>query len=156
MPIRILSVCFTAMMLLAQSVIGQTLPKSLRGYLNRNYGGWKLAGECYPKGSENKRVLAGDFDGNGKKDYAVKFVRGTKGFLVAFLADRNQWKPIYLHIWKKADEAKFSDLMLFDKGDQYELGESNFKLKFDAPADFRCESDVGGIHVYRNGKFIEY
>ncbi len=115
-----------------------------------------MAGECYEEESENRRVIVGDFDGNGQKDYSVKFVRGTKGFMMAFLASGKRWKPFYLHIWKKAEEARLSDLMLFDKGDRYELGESNFRLKFDAPADFRCESDAGGVHVYRKGKFIAY
>jgi hypothetical protein len=141
---------------MSQVCSAQELPRSLKGHLDSNYRGWRLAGECYEKASENKRVLAGDFDGNGAKDYAVKFVRGGRGFMMAFLANGKRWKPFYLHIWKDAEDARLSDLMLFDKGDQYELGESNFRLKVDAPADFRCESDVGGVHVYRNGKFIAY
>lgn len=142
--------------LMSQAVPAQALPQSLKRYLDRSFRGWKLAGECYPEGSENKQVVTGNFDGNGKEDYAVKFVRGRKGFFMAFLANGNNWRPFYLHIWDDPKDAKFSDLILFERGDKYELGESNFKLKFDAPADFRCESDVGGIHVYKNGKFIAY
>lgn len=138
------------------AISAQTLPVSLTKYLDREYRGWKLAGECYENESENIRFVAGDFDGNGTKDYAVKFVRGDEGFFIAFLAKDKQWKPFYLHIWNDARYARFSDLMLFGKGDQYELGESNFQLKFDSPADFRCESDVGGVHVYKNGKFVAY
>ncbi len=156
MRVSVIAVLFVCLLLLATSATGQALPSSLERFLDRNYSGWKLAGECYETPSENKSVLRGDFDGNGKNDYAVKFVKGNKGFLMAFLANGKQWKPFYLHIWKDADDARLSDLMLFNRGDQYELGESNFRLKFDAPADFRCESDVGGIHVYRNGRFIGY
>lgn len=134
----------------------QRLPESLKKHLDSNYRGWKLAGECYEKKSENTQFVAGDFDGNGLVDYAVKFVSRNRGFFVAFLAKGTQWKPFNLHIWKDANGAKFSNLILFKKGEQYVLGESNFKLKFDAPADFRCESDVGGIHVYKNGKFVAY
>lgn len=141
--------------IMSSVVLPQQLPKSLKSYLDRNYRGWKLAGECYEKESENKRILFGDFDGNGKRDYAVKFIRGEKGFLMAFLANGHQWKPFYLHIWDDPTEAKFSDLMLFDKGEGYEISRPS-KLRFDAPADFRCESDAGGLHVYRKGKFIAY
>lgn len=95
------------------------------------------------------------FDGNGKHDYAVKFIRGEKGFLMAFLANGLRWRPFYLHIWDDPKEAKFSDLMLFEKGESYEPAGTP-KLRFDSPADFRCESDVGGVHTYRNGKFIAY
>lgn len=114
-----------------------------------------MAGECYERESENKRILVGDFDGNGKRDYAIKFIRGEKGFLMAFLANGRKWKPFYLHIWSDTREAKASDLRLFEKAETYEISYP-WKLRFDAPADFRCESDVGGLHVYRNGKFIAY
>lgn len=136
-------------------VLPQQLPKSLRTYLDRNYRGWRLAGECYEKESDNKRILAGDFDGDRKRDYAVKFIRGEKGFFMAFLARGNRWKPYYLHIWDEADEARHSDLMMFDAGDSWEMAKTP-KFRFDTPADFRCESDVGGPHTYRGGKFIAY
>ena len=73
---------------------------------------------------------------------------------MAFLSTGRRYKPFYLHIYS-ADYARFSDLMLFEKGEKYEMGLAG-KLRHDAPADFRCESDVGGIHVYRKGKFIGY
>ena len=139
---------------LSYAVSSQVLPNTLKSYLDRNYRGWKLAGECYPTDSENKRFISGDFDGNGRRDYAVKFVRGKRGFFMAFLENRRKWKPFYLHIWKDANEARFSDLMLMEKGEGYPEGTP--RRKFDSPADFRCESDVGGVHTYRNGKFIAY
>ena len=149
----VLVFAFLLALILAGSICGQILPAKVKKYLDRNFHGWKLAGECYEQ--DNKRVISGDFDGNGKRDYAMKFVRGDKGFFMAFIQKGRGYKPFYLHLYT-ADDAKFSDLMLFNKGDDYELGESNFKLKHDAPADFRCESDVGGVHVYRNGKFIAH
>ena len=74
---------------------------------------------------------------------------------MAFLANGNGWKPFYLHIWDDPEEAKYSDLLLFEKGDDSGVNGPS-KLKYDAPADFHCESDVGGVHAYRNGKFIAY
>jgi hypothetical protein len=131
----------------------QTLPGSLRSYLSRNYQGWKLAGEC--KDGNKASVISGDFDGDGKKDFAVKFIRGKTGFLMAFLHKGSKYEPYYLHIWKDAEEARLSGLILFKKGERYEESYP-WKLKVDAPADFPCESDAGGLHVYRNGKFIAY
>jgi len=97
--------------------------------------------------------LRGDFDGNRRADYAVKFVRGPKGFMMAFLNNGRNWKPFFLHIWKDSNEARYSDLVLFKKG---ERDEHAGRLRVDAPADYHCESDVGGIHVYRKGRFIAY
>ncbi|MGE3168744.1 MAG: hypothetical protein AB7G18_07185 [Pyrinomonadaceae bacterium] len=136
-------------------VLPRQLPKSLKSYLDRNYRGWNLAGECDEKESDNKRVLAGDFDGNGRLDYAVKFIRGDRGFFMAFLSRGNRWKPFYLHIWDDTDQAKYSDLMMFGPGDSWEMVGTP-KFKFDTPADFRCESDVGGPDTYRGGKFVAY
>ncbi|MEP7147725.1 MAG: hypothetical protein ABI857_02465 [Acidobacteriota bacterium] len=134
-----------------QSAVGQTLPRAIVRYLDGNFRDWKLAGECYEK--DNKRVLAGDFDGNRQRDYAVKFVRGDKGFLMAFLARGSGYVPHYLHIYSAA-EAKESDLVLLKKGESFP--EDSPVLEFDSPADFRCESDVGEVHTYRKGKFIAY
>ena len=151
MKVRVLSIVFLAT-LMAQVVPGQTIPKQVTQYLNRNFSGWKIAGECYEK--DNKQIVSGDFDGNGKRDYALKFSRGERGFMMAFLGIRKGYKPFYLHFYS-ADDARLSDLMLFEKGKGYEFSGPS-KLKYDAVADFRCESDSGGLHVYRNGKFLSY
>ena len=143
-----------ALAIFATQIIPQSLPKTLRSYLDRNYRGWKLAGQCYDKEKDNKKILVGNFNGDGKRDYAVKFVRGEKGFLMAFLADGRMWKPYYLHIYS-AREAKYSDLMLFRNGESFEPAETP-KLKFDSPADFHCDSDVGGVHTFYKGRFIAY
>ena len=133
--------------------LGQSLPGPIKRYLDGNFRGWELAGECYEEG--NTRVLTGDFDGDTRRDFAVKFVRGDKGFLMAFLARGRDYRPHYLHIYT-AEDAKNSDLKLFEKGGSYENEYTRVRLKFDSPADFRCESDSGGVHAYRDGKFIGY
>jgi len=150
MKVRILTL-FVLAFLENSSIFTQTLPRPIKRYLDRNYRGWKLAGECH---EEHDRVISGDFDGSGRRDYAIKFVRGDKGFMMAFLNQGKTFKPFSLHIYD-ADEARFSSLTLFKKGESYKPGVTP-KLKFDSPADFHCESDVGGFHAYRNGKFIAY
>jgi len=133
----------------------QQLPKSLRSYLDRNYRGWELAGDCYPNESNEAQFLKSDFDGNRQMDYAVKFVRGKRGFFIAFLTKGRKWEPHFLHIWNDPREAKQSSLMLWNKGESSpEMGVP--KLRFDSPADYRCESDVGGVHTFHKGRFIAY
>ena len=152
MLIRKILIVFSVLFLV-QPCLTQQLPKEIKRYLDGNFRGWKLAGECYEKPIENKRVLVGDFDGNKTNDYAVKFVRGKKGFFMAFLARGQKFKPYHLAIYT-ADDAKFSDLILLGKGEVYPEGTS--RLKFDSPGNFRCESDVGAVHTFRKGKFIAY
>lgn len=139
----------------AQANFAQTLPTKIKSYLNKNYKGWKLQKDlCYPD-EPGKAVVTGNFNGDKKFDYAIKFVRGKKGFIIAFLAQKQNYKAFILHN-TDAEDVKSLSLDVWKKGDRYELGDQNVYVKYDAISDFRCESDVGGIHLYRNGKFIAY
>jgi len=139
----------------AQTSFAQTLPTKIKSYLNKNYKGWKLQKDvCYPD-EPGKAVVTGNFNGDKKLDYAVKFVRGKKGFIAAFLAQKQNYKAFILH-YTDAEDVKYLSLDVWKKGGRYELGDQNIFVKYDAVSDFRCESDVGGIHLYRNGKFIGY
>ncbi len=141
--------------LLAQASFAQTLPVKIKGYLNKNYKGWKLQKDlCYPD-EPGRAVVTGNFNGDRKLDYAVKFVRGKKGFILAFLAQKQNYKAFVLHN-TDATEVKALSLDVWKKGDRYEMGDQNVYVKYDAISDFRCESDIGGIHLYQNGKFIAY
>ena len=139
----------------AQTNFAETLPTKIKSYLNKNYKGWKLQKDlCYPD-EPGKAVVTGNFNGDKKLDYAIKFVRGKKGFIVAFLAQKQSYKAFILHD-TDAEDVKSLSLDVWKKGERFELGEQNVYLRYDAPSDFRCESDVGGIHLYRNGKFVGY
>ena len=139
----------------AQTNFAETLPTKIKSYLNKNYKGWKLQKDlCYPD-EPGKAVVTGNFNGDKKLDYAIKFVRGKKGFILAFLAQKQNFKAFLLHN-TDAEEVKSLSLDVWKKGGRYELGDQNVYVKYDAVSDFRCESDVGGIHLYRNGKFVGY
>lgn len=137
------------------TICAQSLPSGIRTYLNDNYKGWGLQkDECYPD-EPGKAVVSGNFNGDRKLDYAIKFVVGKKGYILAFLKQKKGYKAFVLHDTDKADVTS-RNLEVWKKGERFELGEQNVLLNYDAPADFRCESDVGGIHLYKNGKFIAY
>ena len=146
---------FILAVLLAQSSFAQTLPAKIKSYLNKNYKGWKLQpDECYPD-DPGKAVVSGQFNDDRKRDYAVKFVQGEKGFIVAFLAAGQNYKAFVLHD-TDAEDVRTVTLSIWEKGSRFELGDQNVYVKYDAVSDFRCESDVGGIHLYENGKFVAY
>jgi len=145
-----------AIILVAQETFAQSLPVSVKTYLGRNYAGWELSPSKKGCGQEtNNGVVRGYFNGDQKRDFAVKFTRSGRGYILAFLASNNGYKPFVLHK-TDAQEIEYSSLSVWKKGDRFELGEQNVYVKYDAPADFHCESDVGGIHLYRNGRFIAY
>ena len=137
-----------------------TLPVQIRTYLNRNYRGWKLSPttkDCAAP-STNNGVVAGNFNGDRSTDYAVKLTRGRKGYIIAFVAQNKDYKPFVLHD-TDAEDVKTMSLGILKKGEVFGYGEDyekKLRLRYDAPQDYRCESDVGGIHYFRNGKFVAY
>lgn len=148
---------FTGVLLLcANSFQAQALPVKIKSYLDRNYKGWKLSPSEKDCGMYvNRGIVAGNFNGDKNRDYAVKITRGKKGYIIAFLAQAQGYKPFVLHD-ADADDMKYSSLGVWKKGEAYEVNDLRVFPRYDAPSDFRCESDVGGIHLYRNGKFVAY
>lgn len=146
--------CFIFGFIATQIAFGQSLPTKIKSYLDRNYNGWKLTKDKCP-GTTPKAVISGNFNGDKTRDYAVKFSRKDKGFIIAFLAQGTSYKAFVLHN-STPNDVEYLSLEIWEKGEKYELGGNNVRLKWDAIADFRCESDVGGIHYFRNGKFIAY
>src|SRR5215213_3068066 len=134
----------------AKTDFAQTLPTQIKNYLDKNYKGWKLQKDNCDPDSPGKAIVTGNFNGDKKIDYAVKFVRGKKGYIIAFLAQKQDYKAFILHN-TDAEDVKTLSLSIWKKGSRFELGEQNVYVRYDAPSDFRCESDVGGIHLYRNG-----
>ena len=137
-------------------VQAQTLPAKIKTYLNKNYKGWKLSPSKEGCGEEtNNGVVNGNFNADKKLDYAVKITRGKKGYIIAFLAQKQNYKAFILHNYS-AEEANTQSLTTYKKGEIFKYNEKSIRLNFDAPTDYFCESDVGGIHLYQNGKFVAY
>jgi hypothetical protein len=139
-------------------IFAQSLPAKISSYLNNNYKGWKLSSETDGCGAEfSKSKVSGDFNGDKKTDYAVKFLRGRKGYIIAFVSNRANYKPIILESGTTRD-IKNQGLSIARKGETYgEIINDNFdrvtrRLQNDAPVGGTCESSAY-IYVYKNGVF---
>jgi len=139
----------------ANAAQAQTLPAKVKDHLNISYAGWKIQPTRSNCGS-GKSVVTGDFNNDRKTDYAVKIQRGKRGYIIAFVARKNDYAPFVLYNLPAA-ELKDMTLIIYRKGEKYykEMGEesSAIKLKADALYDVPCESDNGLLHVFRKGKF---
>lgn len=141
----------------SQIISAQALPVKVKSYLDKNYPGWKLRGNdknCL----ETKRFVAtGDFNGDKKTDYAVKFVKGRSGYILAFVSQKTDYKAHVLES-SSASELKFIVLNVERKGSKYPIGGDipdyiYGKLSNDAPYTIPCESDAVAFYVYKNGRF---
>jgi hypothetical protein len=129
------------------------LPIKMQTYLTKTYPGWRqmaTATYCIPKFQQS--VVTGDFDGDGSRDFAVKFIQGNKGYIIAFLASRADYRP-YVLMNTTAQDIKRIGLSVGRKGqrDQSEEGPMSI-LPNDAPLIGTCESDAC-YFIYRNGSF---
>jgi len=78
---------------ISQTTSAQTLPAKAKSYLDKNYSGWKMTGFDKACPSETKRYITeGDFNGDKKRDYAVKFSKGKSGYIIAFIAEGTDYK----------------------------------------------------------------
>ena len=139
-----------------QTIQAQALPAGVKTKLNKSYTGWRLhSGDPV---CQSRAVMSGDFDGNGKTDYAVMFKKGHLGYIIAFLAAGADYKVVVLESGA-ADDMKHSYLSVAKKGESYAgVIDGDFdkaetkKLKTDVPVGGTCEASEY-FYVYGNGKF---
>src|SRR4051812_15426328 len=98
------------------------LPSEIRSYFDKKHPGWALARVAPQIDAWFKEykfpyapnLLVGDFDGDGKRDYAVRVQSGGKDVTVAFV-DRGTGKFDAFPL--STDEADpFTFLLLYEKG----------------------------------------
>ena len=109
--------------------------------------------------SETKRyIVVGDFNGDKKRDYAVKFSKGRNGYIFGFIANGTDYKA---HKLETTDVSEIKSIIigLIKKGEEYPidgLDEENPRLvraKNDFVYTIPCESDAIGYYIYKNGRF---
>lgn len=139
------------------AVFTQTLPVKVKSYLDKNYSGWKQTSIAKLCSSDfSLAVVAGDFDGDKKRDYAVKLIRGRKGYIIAFLERKINYEAHVL-ISDSAAGIQSIGLSISRKGEEYPVGGEYpdyilGKLPNDAPVIGECASHAG-FYVYENGSF---
>jgi hypothetical protein len=140
----------------SQETSAQTLPAKIRKLLDQSYSGWKLhSGDPICK---SRAIISGDFDGNKKTDFAIMLKKGRSGYIIAFLANRTDYKAVILEN-NAANDMKNSFLTVALKGQNYagiinddlDRGQTQ-KKKTDAPVSGGCEASAY-LYVYNNGRF---
>jgi hypothetical protein len=142
----------------SQAISAQTFPTKVKNYLDKRYSGWKLSAVTDGCGADfSKSKVSGDFNGDKKTDYAVKFLKGSKYYIVAFVSIGSNFKPIVLESGS-AKEAKYQGLSISHKGEMYgeiineDFDRTNRRLQNDAPVGGTCESSAY-LYIYKNGAF---
>ena len=136
----------------------QTVPAGIKKYLNENHAGWtKVPGFCEGK----KWFLTGDFNGDRKIDYVVRFRIGKtpRLRLYAFVKKGRDYLPVKISDEAYDDEMRRSSFSIIKKGTIVSLGQGEegagptVKLKTDAVTQYICETDAAITYVYKTGNF---
>ncbi len=82
--------------LLTGSVFCQTMPARLRMFLSRNYPGWTIT-ESFQVGQPRRPALVdGDFNGDGRRDYAVLITKGERIYAIALFETGGSYQAFNL------------------------------------------------------------
>lgn len=155
-------VIFISILLVCVTLINaQILPARIKNRLNKSYSGWKLAPTSNSCSEEYRNnIISEDFDGDKKKDFAIKFTKGKKGYILAFLDRKNDYQVLPLESMTDK-ELKDTGMALILKGEEVGI-DSNYdedtkwiRLKNNGVRVAPCASDNIGTYVYRSGKFID-
>lgn len=154
-------ICFLLLILFIeanQTISAQSLPAKVTSYLDKSYSGWKLSAVAEGCNSDfNNSKVSGDFNGDKKTDYAAKFLKGRRGYIIAFVSGGSDYKPIILESGT-AKEIKYQGLTIAKKGETYsEIINDNFdranrRLQNDAPVGGTCAASTY-FYIYKNGAF---
>ena len=153
-----LTLCLMFMLFSAWVSNAQNVPAGITKYLNANHVGWtKARGFCEGK----KWFLTGDFNGDRKIDYVVRFKIGKtpRLRLYAFVKKGKGYLPLQIFDEAYDDELARSSFSIIKKGTTVSLGQGEegsgptTKLKTDAVTQYICETDAAITYIYKNGYF---
>ena len=137
------------------------IPNAIKIILDRNYPGWEMgtvSNEVARFFKENKFkflpiLVSGDFDGDGRDDYAIKINFNGKWHAIVFLARGRDYKEYVLIAGGNAPDL---DVYLF----LYKKGEKGFNAE--TSKHFIFQNDVVEIrffekasiaYIFQNGSF---
>lgn len=126
-------------------------------YLNKFYPDWKIGESWIIDAPRKKAIESGDFNGDGKTDYAVLIEKDGRLYALALLADKNSFKAYNL-LAQNSENKWIAGVDIAPKGEEYSLGEepeSAKKLRLKNDGIFLYDGEgMGRIFYWQNNKFL--
>jgi hypothetical protein len=137
----------------------QTVPAKVKTYLSKNYPNWEIGKSWVVDSKPLPAIVNGDFNGDGKKDYAVLITKDDRIYALALLATKNSYNAFNLLAQKIGEDAWIAGIDVAEKGTEVfvhnDRGDvtKKFKLKTDGIAVYDGER-MSSIYYWQNGKFL--
>jgi hypothetical protein len=136
----------------------QTLSAKVKNYLNLNYPNWEVCKFNKVEYQANSAVDKGDFNGDGKTDYAVAICKDDRIYALALLETKKSYKAFNL-LAQNEENRWIAGLSVAGKGEEVFLHNDqgdvtkSFRLKTDGIAIYDSEG-MSSIYYWQNDKFL--
>lgn len=136
----------------------QTLPAKVENYLSRNYPNWEITESFVVDAPRRKAIAGGDFNGDGKTDYAVVITKDDRIYALALLAAKNSYRTFNL-LAQKDEDRWIASIGVVQKGNEVfslnnqDGSSKSFRLKTDGIAIADGEG-MARIYYWQSGKFL--
>ncbi len=137
----------------------QTVPTKVKNYLKVNYPNWEIGKSWVVDSKPLTAIVSGDFNGDGKKDYAVLITKDDRVYALALLANKRSFKAINLLAQKDGNDRWIAGIDVAEKGAEVfvhnDRGDvtKKFKLKTMGINIYDGER-MSNIYYWQNGKFL--
>lgn len=137
----------------------EVLPAKVSRFLKKNYSGWKINKFNKVEYQENASFAKGDFNGDGKTDYAVAIAKDDRLYALALIVDGNSFQAFNLSA-QKSDERWLAGVGIVEKNSEVYSPESGnepspkpFRVKYQSVYLYDGEGH-GQVFYWQNGKFL--
>jgi len=153
--ILILAVIFTA----SFAAQAQTIPANVNDYLKKSYPGWTIGESWVIDSKPRKAFESGDFNGDGKKDYAVLLTKDDRKYAIVLLVSKTGFQAFNLEA-QNSENAWIAGISINSKGSKINLNDASaispkpFQLKNDGVYLYDGEGH-GRTYYWQNDKFLQ-
>lgn len=136
----------------------QTLPAKVENFLKKNYPSWEIGKSWVVDSQPRKAIGSGDFNGDGKTDYAVLITKDDRIYAIALLARNNSYKAFNL-LAQNRENRWIAGIDVAPKGSEVSSNstpkgsDKTFQIKNDGIEIYDGERH-GQIFYWQSGKFL--
>lgn len=138
----------TAILAFSLIINAQTVPTQVSNFLKKNYPDWKIGESWIVDSKPRKAIEKGDFNGDGKTDYAVLITKDERIYALALLNTGSAYKAANL-LAQNADNRWIAGIDSVPKSQMIK----SLAVKTDGIEIYDGERH-GQVFYWQNGKFV--
>jgi hypothetical protein len=145
---------------LSGSIFGQAVPQRLQTFLSRNYPGWTITTSFVVDQPRIPAIVNGDFNGDGRRDYAVLITKGERMYAIAAIATGRTYRGYNLLGQNRGSgNGWLGSIGIFPKGDsvspRYDAIDPGKLIRMQNDAiQLNDGMETMQVYYWKGGKFL--